>query len=624
MSEQAKAAAVPKFASFKRAVVKRSADSEQTDPGRPQPHDAQKHQPSRSALTKRRRSVSPSSLHRGHGRGHDNRTSSPAHDSPQHRPPPRSHRHERLERPESALIASSLLADHVQPIGHASSTRTSSRETSQLYTVDTKGDVQNWAYQRLHKYAIPQYRRSGYGNVLGLALRYKIDKATSLEDKVQLVDTIRRSATNTERALLKRPTTRHTADLRLSSLHQDTPLDHFANYIPLRNPRNPPSHIPGSLKPDLFANVTSLHVTASPNPDPDDPDLVYISSDDEHDALALDDQARRQNAELSRAAKSNPASLQLWLDLVAHQQFLVRPGVPDADPEHLSNTERRSLADLRLHIIDKALKAISIQDKHAREVLFSHMFREALAVWDTDKYLRRLDAALCELPTSHSLRKMYLDAALSDPARSRFEEGKLVFLQSLRNVNTDASAEHAQDVYLYILLRYTTYLRETGFEELSVATWQALFEFHQFRPQETTIGTDMTIVWKSFEDFWDSETPRFAELNAHGWRHYGSAIDAQVESTINPPESDLNHAHPFKSFVACEQSMSNAFSFPGRTTDDTPSDDPFHIVFFSDIKDVLEAIPLQLSLQGLTDAFLCYVGLPTLPVSATTIDHSNR
>lgn len=499
-------------------------------------------------------------------------------------------------------------------------THYSAPEETDLYIVDRKGDPQNWTYQSLHKYSIPQYRRTGYGNVLGLATRYKIDREASLDNKINLTDTHRRPTSTQERALLKRPKRHHVSELRVSQAQGDS-FDPIVDFISLRSTRIPACT--SSPEPQTFDEIRSLQVTDPSALRPADPDLVYVSSEEDLETSAPDVEARQRNVELSRATKSDPSSLQPWLDLAHHQQHLVRPGA-SAD---LSDLERRTLADLRLHIYEKAAKSIPVHDKSSRESLYHSMFREAFLVWDLETYLQKLNHAIRELPTSFLLLTMYLDAAQTKPVGFRFEDTKAFFLESLRSMHSAASTSKAntidvtEDVHLYIVLRYTAYLRETGYEELSIAVWQALFEYNLYRPIDSTHSGGDAIL-ESFEAFWESETPRFGELNSRGWRNGESEDTLLAESDASYEQQTPSYQHPFHSFAVLEQAASDPMRFPGRTTEETISDDPFHIVLFSDMKDILETIPFQFSHDGLIDAFLCYLGLPARPASGS--DHITR
>lgn len=501
--------------------------------------------------------------------------------------------------------------------------------TSELYFVDRKGDVQNSTYQRLHKYDVPAYRRSGYGNILGLDSHFKIDRALSVEDKLYLTDTRRAYASDQQRALLKRPGRHQAPEMRLR-LPKDLHVpDSSSDFISLRSN----GHLARKplTKPEVepFDEIRSLYGTTSQLRSPVDKDLAYASSDSESDNYDLDVHIRQRNVELSRKAKLEPTNLHAWLELVAHQEYLVCPTVLGTGSSQMSDTERRTLADLRLHILDKASKSIPLNDKPARETLYHALFEEATFIWELDKYLTRLHEAIQELPGSLILWTMYLNAAQSRAKGFRFEYGKAFFLQSLKSmksawsVSTGTSVGEAEDMQLYIVLRYTAYLRESGHDELAIAVWQALLEYHLFRPQRSVID-DSTTLLNLFETFWESEVPRFGEPGSQGWWNYSSESALPHEDQAEAHEQILSTSQPFSSFATLERNASDTFRFPGRSIDEEDTEDPFHIVFFSDIKDVLEATPYQLSRNGLIDAFLCFLGLAVRPSSTRTRDHDLR
>lgn len=574
-------APVPKFSSFKPAIKR--------------PVDAERQQ---EAPVKRRRSSSPGSE--------------------------RTHHHRR-QKNESGRHARPL--DTSTPV--KASIRHESPTDNHLYMIDRKGDPQNWSYQRLHKYAIPNYYRTGYGNILGLANRIKIDRETSVEDKIYLIDTRRLPALSKERSLLKRPKLNPISELRIDSRLHDQAFDSTTDFIPLRSVRPLTRRSTPSPDPDALLEIKALH-NSKPSPaKPADADLVYASSDGETGTSDLDAATRQRTIELSRRTRIEPASLEAWLELIAHQERLLRPANPAVVLADLSNSERRSLADLRLHIFEKASKCIPVNDKSARETLFHAMFQEASIVWALPKYLQKLRDAIRELPASFLLWTMYLGAAQTKSIGFRFEEGKAFFLESLRSMRAACPAsrtppdEEIQDMHLYILLRYTTYLREAGYSELSIGLWQGLVEFHLFRP-DLNPGTDLGAAVQCFEKFWESEVPRFGEHNGQGWRNNVSGGSEPAEDMCIVEQQVLSPGHPFRSFAISEEKLSDTLPFPGRTSEEIASGDPFHIIFFSDIKDVLEATPFQFSQRNLIDAFLCYLGLPARPSSARPSDHASR
>jgi len=595
MPEQAKVAPVPKFASFKSTKSNLNKRAATTDT-----HEA--------APIKRRKSISPlsdtdggsRSLHRRHHHHHRH--------------------HGRHHRDQSARETDNPASQAEQ------------LTINDLYTVDLNGDSQNLTYQRLHRYSIPQYRRAGSGRILGLDLRFRIDKDASLEDIVHLIDTRSRHSLKKERLLLRKSKSKHFSDARLLSQpdSNSSSFDLGLDFVALRATHARTRGSSPNTPSELLDQVRGLEDTPASAIRPTDPDLEYLSSEEEPDTAALETEVRLRSVDLSRKAKMDPTNVQHWLDLVEHQRDLVRPAAVRPASDDFTDTERRALADIRLDIFEKAAKHIPTQGSAARERLFCSMFLEARIVWDTPKYLARLNGAIREIPSSFPLWNLYLDASQTNPTNFRFENSKNFYLQSLQSIHHAHSvhaaheishAEATKDMYLYIMIRYTTFLRQSGYEELSLATWQALFEFHLFRPALDRTATDQALA--SLEIFWDSEAPRFGDADARGWRNHGPT-DTPLESAPCQTESSLNISRPFRSFATSEQSVNASLRFPGRTIEDVASEDPFHIVFFSDLKETLQTTPLLLSHRALTDAFLCFLGLPLTPSLAMPTEHYTR
>ena len=468
---------------------------------------------------------------------------------------------------------------------------------SDLFIFDGKGDRQNVAYQSLHKYSIPPYQRVGYGNILGLDLRFKIDRAESTIDKVFIIDKSAASKQVPQRLLLKR------------SKNQELPalLAHDKNEL--------------DLAQDFVVFSPSTDIDADPVSSPNDPgsfrDLVYPEShapqvQKSSDLVPTADlQARQRNIQLIRATKINPSDLQAWLDLASHQEHLVSPAV---DASSMINSERKTLADLRIAVYEKALKQFPENEAPLREELLLRLLSEASITLEAQKYKQKLQDTLQQHLTSFPIWTLYLNACQANPVEFRFEDVKAFFIRSLRTLGSNNNANHnleAQHMILYLTLRYTFFLRDTGYVELSIATWQALCEYHLFRPEHLAhLGRDFILA--DFEKFWESERPRFGEEGARGWciHDQDDGIDPELRSIL--PDGKLASSLPFKSFSTLENTMNELLRFPGRTMDQPGNEDPFHVVFFSDLQEVLAATTSALSRDGFLDALFCYLGLPEM------------
>lgn len=479
-------------------------------------------------------------------------------------------------------------------------------ENSHLFVVDGNGDQQNVAYERLHKYSIPAYYRAGYGNILGLQLRFKIDRAESTFDKLVITDESAILKQVPQRLLLKRQ-----RNQELSALHvrdQDE-LDLAQDFLVF--PPSTTDHDQQQLMDNSYDSFKYLNETTGFD--------SHRSRQRENLNItpAAELQIRQQNVQLVRATESNPSDLQAWIDLANHQEHLVSPG---ADAQSLTNTERQTLADMRIAVYEKALKHLPASEATKRERLVSELLDEASLAWDVQKYIHKLQEVLQQHPENFSIWTRYLNACQANPIDFRFEDVKVFFIRSLRTLGSKTKSSHVfetRNMLLYLVLRYTVFLLDTGYDELSIATWQALCEYHLFRPAHLMAREDSQIL-ADFEQFWEKETPRFGEAGAQGWlaTSEDNAIAADLQDL--PSKDESGSKVPFKSFSVLERTTSKLLRFPGRTMDDIGADDPFHVVFFSDIRDILEATAAGFDHLDLLDAILCYLGLPSVSLTMTT------
>ncbi|KAI4731432.1 DUF1740-domain-containing protein [Aureobasidium sp. EXF-10728] len=479
-------------------------------------------------------------------------------------------------------------------------------DNSGLFTVDRDGDQQNASYGRLHKYSIPSYHRVGFGNILGLPPRFKIDRAESTLDKVFITDKSATSKQVPQRLLLKRQRKQELPALLMPDEHDLDLAQDFVALSPSSADCDPES------MDDAFGSFRHLDPTTNS-------DLHNIRPQGILDvAPAADLHIRQQNVQFVRATKSNPSDLKAWLDLAKHQEYLVSPG---ADAQSLTNVERQTLADMRIAVYEKALKHFPDSEASSREQLVMELLHEASLAWDTQKYMQKLRDILEQHSESFPIWTLYLNACQANSIDFRFEDVKTLFMRSLRTLGSSAKSRYQSDtrkMVLYLILRHTVFLLNTGYDELSIAIWQALCEYHMCKPEHLA-GHNTSQVLSDFEQFWESERPRFGEVGARGWS--ANPQDINVASDVQSPLKDkLDPRLPFSSFSALETNTRKFFQFPGRTMDEIGADDPFHVVFFSDIREVLEVTATGLDRYDLLDAILCYLGLPSLSdYNGTTI-----
>jgi tetratricopeptide (TPR) repeat protein len=568
---------VPKFSSFR---AKKPAPQEQTS----------------LSSTTRKRHPSPE---RDNGPVKFHKSARQEHSSRRHR-----------SSPEHRLKTSDSLRRDRDQLDHGanipkSTTLVRHDETSHLFVADGKGDQQNVAYERLHKYSIPPYHRVGYGNILGLHLRFKIDRAESTLDKVVVTDKSAIHKQVPQRMLLKRQ-----RNQELSALHvrDEDELDLAQGFVVFPPSTTDHDH---QLTDDGYDSFKYL--SRSTDFDSHNPQQGEIL----HEASAAELQIRQQNVRFVRATKSDPSDTQAWINLANHQEHLDSPG---ADAQSLTNTERQTLADMRIAVYEKALKHFPASEAAKRERLVLELLHEASLAWDVQKYTHKLQEILEQHPENFSIWTRYLNACQANPIDFHFEDVKAFFIRSLRTLSSKTEAGHdfdTRNMLLYLVLRYTVFLLDTGYDELSIATWQALCEYHLFRP-EHLVSLEDSLVLADFEQFWENENPRFGEVGAQGWFATSEGDAMALDMQDLPPKDKFDPKLPFKSFSVLERTTCKLLQFPGRTMNDTGADDPFHIVFFSDIRGVIEATSAGFNHLDLLDAILCYLGLPSVSLTMTT------
>ncbi|OCK74943.1 DUF1740-domain-containing protein [Lepidopterella palustris CBS 459.81] len=493
---------------------------------------------------------------------------------------------------------------------------TSWDEESSSYTIDRKGDPANLTFGSLHRYNIPAYRRYGSGCILGVSIDRRIDRASTTEREIYVEDG--RHFTGSERQLIsRRASNKEPRTLRfVKPIGNDAQLDSRLDYIPIMSvtKRKRGSQSPVSSN-ENHVDYRSIEGKAKAKDRPIDPDTVYSSDldDDNPDLETMDDEyeVRQQNARLSRRTKEEPHNLQAWLDFIDHQEAMVRLGHSNPS-QKLSASERRGLADIRITMYEQALQNIGSNGQYQEQLLLGLM-EEGSKYWESKKLATKWQEILHEYPESIRLWTTYLDFAQTNFVSFKYEIVRAKFRNCLEILAKDRSGKFLLEIQLYILLRMTSMMKDAGYQELAIATWQALLEYHLFRPGSTTKVWEKGDLLLSFEDFWESEVPRIGEPDATGWSQFlvnpGDApapVNISLRQTVAPENM-------FEDFAEMESEHMLALRYPGRTGDEAGDDDPFHLVLFSDIEEVLSLIPQNLPPESLIQAFLCFCHLPPLP-----------
>jgi hypothetical protein len=473
--------------------------------------------------------------------------------------------------------------------------------SSKLYFSDRRGDSEVLRYGSLNRYDVPMYRRFGYGYVLGLGTSQKIDRAQSSDNKVYITPATRQRQ---ERLLTQKNVTKEGSRTLRFIKGGGTQTDIDSDFISISNVGR--KHAYNDTDEDealSHPDYRDLEMKREPN-QPVDEETRYDSEEPEQTDTGR--RIRMKNSELVRRTREVPGDIHGWLSFIEHQEAMM---LLDSANTELTNSARRQLADVRIPIYEEAMKKVP-NDSSNHITLYEGLFREAKRSWSDAKLSTTWKVALEKFPQSTKLWFMYLDFIQSNFAKFKYELCRTAFLECLAAMQAQASSV-AIETTLHVFLRMTVMIQGAGYQELALAIWQALLEYHVTQP--TNPNTDHTDSLREFGEFWESEAPRVGEVGANGWRKLG-ADDRTSDAAIL--QSKHTSDHIFEDFRKREIDSIDKLRWPGRTSDEAGEDDAFHTIFYTDIEEYLSLVPTGVPGSLILEAFLCFCGLPAPPQSA--------
>jgi hypothetical protein len=487
------------------------------------------------------------------------------------------------------------------PVQERQETRTIAKDepSSKLYFSDRRGDADVLRYGALNRYDLPAYRRFGYGYVLGLSSDQKIDRAQSSDTKIYITPAKRQRQ---ERLLTRKNVPKDDARALRFIKRSTTLAGTNDDFIPISDPSRRTSDEDGEDD------------GKSPHPDYRDLEMKRTSDQpvDEDTRYDLDEpgdtqagrEVRIKHSELVRKTRETPGDIQAWLGFIGHQEAMM---LIDSPTTELSDAARRQLADVRIPIYEEALKKLQ-GDPENSVLLYEGLLQEARRSWSETKLSAKWKDVLAKHPRSTRLWFIYLDYIQSNFAPFKYEMCRSTFLGCLKAIQDDKSGATIETT-LHVFLRMTAMIQSAGYQELALAIWQALLEYHVMAPGNTEASIDDLVA---FEEFWEGEAPRIGEVGANGRRKPCTESSTSTTTLLQKGASDS----VFEDFRKRETDCINKLRYPGRTSDEAGEDDAFHTIFFADIEEYLGIIPAGTSISLLVEAFLCFCRLPPLPQSA--------
>ncbi|KAK3072123.1 hypothetical protein LTR53_007386 [Teratosphaeriaceae sp. CCFEE 6253] len=590
---RAAASAVPRFGSFK---PKKAVD-----------HDEERHEETRRQID----SITPRDASR-YGEVESRRHT-------EARSRQRRHRDERHDRDHSQPTRAEAAVPHreTHTVSDARDFPRAEGDSadSSFFIVDRQGDAKNVEFGSLHRYGIPSHHRIGYGRVLGAPSTATIDRAESSDRHTVLRDGPHGSR-NTPGRLLGSARSQSSGKKKLRFIAPTSgavELAIDADFVSLgsrtHRKRKRDAESPAGAKQSWEeADLDYIEGDRKRESDPSDEDVdVAMTSDEEAGDSQFARAVRDNHGTLLRRIKDHPDDVRAWTTLIEHQAQVAFPGT---DPAQLTNSEKHSLADIRLTIYEQAIRHIGKDRLGHAELVLGRLGQGSL-LWESTKLTERWTTVLKEHPGEVTIFVAYLDFVQTSHIDFRYErcrDAYLECLEVLHEARTASSEGKHSDVarsQLYVLSRFTTFVRDAGYDELAYAVWQALLEYHFFAPPNTG---DLRAKMESSEGFWESEVPRVGEEDALGWAHYAHDQGKKTRRV------------PFASFADGETGLLTELHLSADTTSDSEVDDPFRYVMFSDLRPCIEPLLANFGKRELLNSLLSFLRRPQMP----TLDPSPR
>ncbi|KAI0014159.1 DUF1740-domain-containing protein [Xylariaceae sp. FL0662B] len=497
-----------------------------------------------------------------------------------------------------------------------------------VFVYDRRGDPLIRRYGSNDRRNIPEYRRFGFGRILGVDGHMRIDRSGSNDkfflrgyhDSRSLLSGDRKSILAKGGRLKSRP-------VRVRREPSQT-VPGSEDFVPLRSSKKRKRGHVGSEESsgEERPSYRSIH-GKSKNHEHSDSDIEY-DSDSSLGSTARDeeDPVKLKSIELSRKVRDHPDNIDAWLQLVDHQDTLLR--INGDGGRRPTTAEVKSFADIKLSMLGQAY--FHAHDNSQREKLEVRIMREGSKIWDYKTLSKRWDEAMKKHATSFEIWRAFTSFQQTSLSTFQYDDIKQLYIARLRWLEKEAPADSLQfyEQMIYVFLRATRFISDAGFGELATAAWQAALELTFARPSSVAQQFEGRLP-PSFQDFWESEVPRIGEESSQGWATFerdggiGEPSEPKTCDAVTPPST----RDGYKAWSVIEQQKSRNATVPVRTMDDGAEDDPFRVIMFADIQDLLFYIPAEAIPKvqhHLLDAFLIFCQLPPAFCSSSVIQDALR
>ena len=497
-----------------------------------------------------------------------------------------------------------------------------SSSSSSLYVIDTKGDHLIRSYGGIDRAHIPRYYRHGAGRVLGTRGRLVIHQDGS-RDKFSLrfpgeglydVDGLRTKSLRFNRDPVQLRPRRVKAIAEASE-----------DFLPIGPQKKRKRHTPASTSSDEDVEPSYRSIEGKAKATADVDENGDGESDSASSAEAVDSERdnplRWKSIQLNKRVKEHPGDIDSWIELVDHQDTLLRAG--DTIDNRHTRSAAHSFSEIKVSLLESALSNTSASED--RDKVLVLLMREGMKVWPSKVAARKWTDVADEETNNFELWRAHLDFSMTTISTFQYDDIKTMLLTRLRSIIRRTNLQQLEDCgeAVYVLLRATRFIQDAGYKELALAVWQSILEIHFFKPDHVHTREQIS---ESFGTFWESEVPRIGDDDSQGWKYYstvGDELEApapkMADNVEKPSTRDV-----YKAWSHVESTQAQRAQMPARTMDEGTEDDPFRVVMFSDFEPWLfrlaEAAIDSSGLQVLVDAFLIFCQLPPAFRSSSWIE----
>ncbi|KAK4058086.1 hypothetical protein OIO90_000825 [Microbotryomycetes sp. JL221] len=552
--------------------------------------------------------------------------------------------------------------DQRQRISHASSEQPQVMQTDKkkIYYNDSKGDELNLRYGGLHRGDVPKYRRLGAGRVIGLNDGLRITRETAYTGRGVEIAPLRAYQTPryTDKRAAQHMTNKHVKTVRLVAkpkpqrpvlgeaivvnqlqAEQDpfigTENADSSRFVAFEDDSVDEAARLAALEQEEGQDYRSVTGLIKPKDLQFEQEAENEGEDGAFNGLGVtggesqQETFNRLNKEYDHALREDPKNVDKWIAFSDLQDEIARVTFFGTSTKRaFSKAERASTSEIKLSILEKAL---SVKGNEGSERLILAHIRAASDLWEPTRLLQHWSKVLRQWPNLTDLWIEYVSWRQTTASKFLVKDIVDVFAECFQVLSASMDKQRFRSQArsdleancTYLFLRLCIMLRQAGYSERATAAFQALLELNLYRPNQyvqPNLDRDEA-DWRrevvaGLEDFWDTEAPRVGEQGARGWRNttenaepHKGAADADVD------DARVQGLAPMLQWATKEQLGATRNHRPARTTDPgmDDSDDPYRVVLFDDVRDLLFVVHSPESKQQLGYGFLTYLGLPFIP-----------